>query len=141
MYIGNVMLLVLNLPLVGVWARLARIPYRFLAPAILVLCFIGAYSVRNRMFDVWVAIFFGLIGHLLRKTDIPVYPLIMTLVLGNMLESSLGQTLAISRGSLTILLTRPIALGMLVGALMIMIYSALNRRSAERIKKKMGSLS
>ncbi len=123
MYIGNVMLLVWNLPLVGLWARLARIPYRFLAPAILVLCFIGAYSVRNRMFDVWMSIFFGLLGYLLSKADIPVYPLIMTLILGNMLESSIGQTLSMSRGSLAILLNRPIALGMLLFALAILIYS------------------
>lgn len=131
MYVGNVMLLVLNLPLVGIWARLALIPYRFMAPAILVVCFIGAYSVRNRIFDVWMAVFFGLLGYLFDKGGIPVFPLVMTLILGNMLESNLGQMLTISSGSLGILLTRPIAMALLLGTAAIIacsVYTAYRRR-------------
>jgi putative tricarboxylic transport membrane protein len=123
MYIGNVMLLVLNLPLVGLWARLAMIPYRFMAPGILVICFIGSYSVRNRIFDSWMAVLFGLLGYLLDKVEIPIFPLVMTLILGNILESSLGQMLTVSGGSFGILLDRPIALGLLMGTAVIIIYS------------------
>jgi putative tricarboxylic transport membrane protein len=105
------------------WARLALIPYRFMAPAILVVCFIGAYSVRNRMFDAWMAVFFGLLGYLFDKVEIPVFPLVMTLILGNMLESNLGQMLTISGGSFGILVARPIALGLLLGTGAIIAYS------------------
>ena len=135
MYIGNVMLLVLNLPLVGIWAKIARIPYRFLAPAILVFCFIGTYSIRNSLFDVWIAVFFGLLGYLLDKVEIPVLPLVMTLILGDMLESSLGATLGLSRGSFTILLSRPITLGLLVGAAAIFIFSTYRRRYTSKRKE------
>jgi len=135
MYIGNVMLLILNLPLVGLWARIATIPYRILAPAILVLCFIGTYSIRNRMFDVWVAMSFGVMGYLMGKVDIPIFPLVMTLILGDMLEKSVGQMLAISRGSFSILLGRPIALALIGAAIILMIYSIYSRRRTKLIKK------
>lgn len=137
MYVGNLMLLILNLPLVGIWARLASIPYRFLGPAILMISFIGAYSIRNRLFDVWMAIFFGLLGYLLDKVDIPIFPLVMTLILGNMLESNLGQMLTITDGSFEILLTRPIALGLLLVTGTIIAYSgyaAYRRRPRKRVK-------
>ncbi|WP_235920212.1 tripartite tricarboxylate transporter permease [Heliomicrobium gestii] len=117
MYIGNVILVVLNLPLVGIWARLVRVPYPLLAPVVLVCSFIGAYSVREKLLDVWIALFFGLLGWWMRKIDMPAAPLILTTVLAGMLETSLKQTLSMGEGSLTILLQRPISLSLLLLAL------------------------
>ncbi|MZP30600.1 tripartite tricarboxylate transporter permease [Heliobacterium undosum] len=114
MYIGNVILVVLNLPLVGLWARLVRVPYPLLAPVVLVSSFIGAYSVRNKLMDVWIALFFGLLGWWMRKIEMPAAPLILTTVLAGMLETSLKQTLSMGEGSLSILFQRPISLALLV---------------------------
>src|SRR5690606_34137817 len=91
MFVGNVMLVVLNLPLVGLWARISLMPYKFLAPIILAVCLLGAYSARNTMFDVWIAIAAGLVGYMLRKAHWPIAPLVLGLILGPMLETALSQ--------------------------------------------------
>jgi putative tricarboxylic transport membrane protein len=109
MYIGNVILLVLNLPLVGLWARIALLPFPVLGPLILVFSVIGAYSVRYLLFDVWVALAFGVIGYLMRKLGFPMAPMVLASVLAQMLEASFQQALLISQGSLLIFFTRPIA--------------------------------
>jgi putative tricarboxylic transport membrane protein len=83
MYIGNVMLLLLNLPLVGLWARVSVIPYKYLAPTILAICIVGAYSSRNTMFDVWVALGAGIVGYLMKKKNWPQAPLLMGFILGS----------------------------------------------------------
>ena len=114
MYLGNVMLLILNLPLVGLWARLCLIPYRILAPLILGICFVGAYSLRNNMFDVWTSLFFGVLGLLMRKRNWPIPPLILGVILGDMFEQNLRASLQLSAGSLTIFFQRPIALTFVV---------------------------
>jgi putative tricarboxylic transport membrane protein len=114
MYIGNVILIILNLPLVGIWARIIMIPYHYLAPLVLVFCFIGTFSIRNSLFDVWVAILFGLIGYLMHKLKYPTAPLILAMILGPMLEQSARQSFAISGGSVYIFISRPIALGFLI---------------------------
>jgi putative tricarboxylic transport membrane protein len=119
MYVGNIMLLVLNLPLVGLWANRLRIPYPRLAPAILVFCFVGAFSVRDSLFDVWVALFFALLGYIMRKLDYPATPLVLCTILASLLEVSLKQTLSISQGSLLILLSRPISLTLIVFAVIL----------------------
>ena len=97
MYVGNVMCLILNLPLVGLWARLALIPYRYLAPAILAICVIGAYSERNSMFDVWVALGFGLLGYYMKRNHWPTAPLILGFMLGPMIEVALRQTVSMGQ--------------------------------------------
>jgi putative tricarboxylic transport membrane protein len=112
MYIGNVLLLILNLPLVGLWARISLIPYRFLAPIILGICIIGAYSPRNTMFDVWVALGFGILGYFMRKKDWPIAPLILGFILGPLFEQALRQSLTM--GGLTIFLMRPISITLLL---------------------------
>jgi putative tricarboxylic transport membrane protein len=114
MYIGNVMLLVLNLPLVGMWASLLRVRYSILAPLILAFCFIGVYSIDNNMFDVWIMVGAGVLGYLMRKFRFPAAPLVLALVLGPMVETALAQSLTMSRGSLAIFFTRPTALGLFV---------------------------
>jgi putative tricarboxylic transport membrane protein len=116
MYIGNVILIVLNLPLVGLWAKLCRVPYPILAPMVLIFSFLGAYSVRYKLFDVWVAIFFGVLGWLMKKLDFPTTPLIICLILADMFETSLKQALAMSQGSIAIFFTRPISLGLILVA-------------------------
>lgn len=131
MYIGNVMLLVLNLPLVGLWASLLRIPYPVLAPAILVFSFIGAYSVRDSLFDVGLAIGFGFLGYFMKKLDYPVTPLVLSTIMARLLEVSLKQTLSMSQGSFAILFTRPISLGLIVGAAVLVAMSLYARYSEQ----------
>ena len=114
MYIGNVMCLVLNLPLVGMWARIAVIPFPILGPLIVVFSIIGAYSIRFIMLDVWVALVFGVVGYLMRKFRFPMAPMVLAAVLAQMLETSLSQALVISQGSPMIFFTRPIALAFMV---------------------------
>jgi putative tricarboxylic transport membrane protein len=109
MYIGNVMLLVLNLPLVGLWARLALIPFPILGPFIAVFTLIGAYSLRYSFFDLWMALLFGVVGYLMRKLDFPVAPMVLATVLASMMETSFMQSITMSRGSLLIFVTRPIS--------------------------------
>jgi putative tricarboxylic transport membrane protein len=110
MYIGNVMLLVLNLPMVGMWARIAIIPFPILAPLIIFCSVLGTYSIRFILFDVWVMFIFGLIGYFMRKLGFPIAPLVLASVLAQMLETSLQQSLLISQGSPLIFFTRPISL-------------------------------
>jgi len=114
MYIGNVMLLVLNLPLVGLWARIAVVPFPILAPIIIFCSVLGTYSIRFILFDVWVMLIFGLIGYFMRKLGFPIAPLVLASVLAQMLETSLQQALLISQGSLLIFFTRPISLAFMV---------------------------
>ncbi|PKN63041.1 MAG: transporter [Deltaproteobacteria bacterium HGW-Deltaproteobacteria-15] len=109
MYIGNVMLLVLNLPLIPLWVQLLKIPYKILFPLILLLCLIGSYSIKNSAFDMFVMIFFGVVGYLFRKFGYEAAPLILAFVLGPMLELNLRQSLIISEGSVLIFFTRPIS--------------------------------
>jgi len=109
MYIGNIMLLILNLPLVGFFARIATIRPQLLMPFISVICLVGIYSVRNSIFDVWVMIISGVIGYFLRRWGFPIAPFIIGVVLGPMTENSLRQTLMMFRGNMTRIFDRPIA--------------------------------
>jgi putative tricarboxylic transport membrane protein len=115
MYVGNVMLLVLNLPLVGLWARLVRVPYAVLAPLILLFSVVGAFSVRNNPIDVGIALAFGALGYLMGKLGYPTAPLVLALILTPMLESALRQSLSMAAGSPLVFVTRPIAV-ILIGA-------------------------
>jgi putative tricarboxylic transport membrane protein len=119
MYIGNVMLLILNLPLVSVWARVVEIPYRLLAPLILVFCFIGALSIRNNFFDLSIMLAFGFLGYVMKKLDYPAAPMILTLILGDRLESDLRRSLVLSGGSPTIFMERPVSLVLLLMAVVL----------------------
>jgi putative tricarboxylic transport membrane protein len=118
MYIGNVMLLILNLPLVGLWVQLLRTPYKVLAPIIVLFCCVGVFSIRNSVFDIWVMGVFGIIGYLLRKVNFEPGPLILAFVLGPILERSIRQSLLISAGSPAIFFTRPIS-GVFMAALLL----------------------
>jgi putative tricarboxylic transport membrane protein len=121
MYIGNAMLLGLNLPLIGLWVRLLRIPYRYLAALIVIICMIGAYSVNNSIFDVAVMVIFSVFGYLMRKGSFPAPPLILAIILGPMLERKLQQSLMLSGGNPLIFIQRPISAVLLsIAALMIL---------------------
>lgn len=109
MYIGNAMLLVLNLPLIGVWVKLLRVPYKILFPMILLFCLIGAYSVNNNPADMIVMLFFGVLGYLLRKYGYELAPLVLAFVLGPQMEQAFRQSLILSDGSFAIFFTRPIS--------------------------------
>jgi len=109
MYIGNVILLIMNLPMVGMWARIALIPFPILGPLILVFSIIGAYSVRYEVFDIWMALIFGVVGYVARKLKFPIAPMVLATVLAQMLEASFQQSLLISQGSFLIFFNRPIA--------------------------------
>jgi putative tricarboxylic transport membrane protein len=109
MYIGNVMLLILNLPLVGMWAKICKIPFYILGPMIVFCAMVGTYSIRFQAFDVWVMLLFGVLGYFMRKLGFPVAPMVLASVLAQMLETSLGQALLISQGSVLIFFTRPIS--------------------------------
>jgi TctA family transporter len=116
MWLGNLMLVVLNLPLVGLWVRLLRIPYRFLFPAIVIFCCIGVYSVNRNIADLYVMAFFAVFGYLCLKLDCEPAPLILGFVIGPLMEENLRRTLLISRGDLTVFVTEPISLAFLITA-------------------------
>ena len=121
MWIGNLMLLVLNLPMIGLWVRMIGIPYHFLFPAILVFCAIGAFSLSNSTFDVFLLAAFGVVGYVLRKLDCEPAPLLLGFILGPMMEENLRRALMINRGDATVLLTRPISCALLVAAVALLV--------------------
>jgi putative tricarboxylic transport membrane protein len=122
MYVGNLVLLILNLPMVGLFVNVLRIPYPVLYPAILVFCILGVYAVNNSVVDVWIMLATGVLGYLLRKLDFETAPIVLGLVLAPMLELSLRQSLAMSDGSYSIFLDRPIAATMLAaGAVLVLL--------------------
>ncbi|MCA3640763.1 MAG: tripartite tricarboxylate transporter permease [Methylobacterium sp.] len=118
MYIGNVMLLVMNLPLAGLFAKLLRVPYPYLYPPILALCVAGVYSQANSIQDVWMLLGFGVLGWLMMRYDWPAAPMILGLVLGVIFENSLRQSMTLSHGSLTIFFTRPVSAFLLACSLL-----------------------
>ena len=123
MYIGNVMLLVLNLPMVGIWAQLLRVPYAFMAPMIMVLTLVGVYSVNNSVFDIWVMLVMGIFGYLARKLKFDLGPLLLAFVLGPIMERSLRQALLMSHGGFGIFFNRPISCGLMATAVLFVLYN------------------
>jgi putative tricarboxylic transport membrane protein len=118
MYIGNVMLLILNLPLIGMWVRLLKIPYKVLMPLIITISAVGVYATENNPFDMWIMFVFGFIGYLMRKLAYPAAPMVLAVVLGPIVEMSLRQSLSVSHGSMAIFFTRPISGTLMVIALL-----------------------
>ncbi len=125
MYIGNLMLLGLNLPLIGLWVRLLRVPYHFLAALVVIICTIGAYSVKNSVFDIGMMIVFGVMGYLMRKVAFPAAPFVLSLILGPILERSLQQALISSGGDFSIFIEKPISAALLSVAVLMVLTPAL----------------
>jgi putative tricarboxylic transport membrane protein len=120
MWIGNLMLVVLNLPLIGVWIKLLSVPYRWLFPAIVLFCAVGVYSTNNSTFDVWMVGLFGVIGYLFIKLGAEPAPLLLGFILGPMMEEHLRRALVLSRGDWSVLITRPLSAGLLLAALLLL---------------------
>lgn len=114
MWIGNLMLLILNLPLVGIWIKLLTIPYKWLFPSIVLFCAIGVYSTNNNVFDIWLVAIFGLLGYIFIKLKCEPAPLLLGFILGPMMEEHLRRTLLLSRGDWTVFVDRPISLTLIV---------------------------
>ncbi|HEV8108973.1 MAG TPA: tripartite tricarboxylate transporter permease, partial [Burkholderiales bacterium] len=121
MWIGNLMLLVLNLPLVGVWVRLLRLPYRLLFPCIVMFCCIGNYAVNNNPVDVYLCAALGVFGYVLAKLECEPAPLLLGYVLGPLMEEHLRRAMLLSRGDPTVFFTRPISLAFMVATLLIFV--------------------
>jgi putative tricarboxylic transport membrane protein len=127
MYIGNIMLLILNLPLIGMWVQVLKVPYKILFPLILLFCLIGVYATSNAIFDLYVMIAFGVLGYLMRKFGYEPAPLVLAFVLGPLMENNLRKALILSDGSFLIFVDRPISLVCLILALAILLSPLLPR--------------
>jgi len=122
MYLGNVMLLILNLPLIGLWVKILKVPYPILFPLILLFCLIGAYSLNNSIVEVLIMVIFGLIGYFFKKYEYEGAPLVLALVLGPMLETALRRSLLLSAGDPTIFLTRPISAVLILSSFCLLVF-------------------
>jgi putative tricarboxylic transport membrane protein len=134
MWIGNLMLVVLNLPLIGLWVKLLSVPYRVLYPAILLFCCIGAYSVNNNVFDVFMTIPFAILGYIFKKLDCEPAPMLLGFVLGSLMEEYLRRAMTISRGDATVFFTRPLSATLLAlaGILLVIVFlPAISKKRAE----------
>jgi TctA family transporter len=134
MWLGNLMLVILNLPLIGLWVRLLQVPYGYLFPTILILCCIGTYTLNSSTGDVIVMTVFGVIGYAFRKLDCEPAPLLLGLVLGPMLEENFRRAMVLSNGDWSVFVQRPISLGflLLAGALLLAVALPNIRRSREQ---------
>ena len=136
MYIGNAMLLIFNLPLVGVFANIIRTPLHILMPIVLLFCLVGVYSINNSVLDIWLMIGFGFLGYLMRRLKYDSAPLVLALVLGPMMERSFREAMMISKGDLAVFVTRPISMALLIVGVAVTVVpsavSALRARSARR---------
>jgi TctA family transporter len=131
-WVGNAMLVVLNLPMIGIWIRLLTVPYRMLYPAILLFCAIGVYTVNNTSFDVMQTAAFGFLGVLFVKLEMEPAPLLLGFVLGPMMEENLRRALLLSRGDPLVFMTRPISAGLLIAAALLIIVIALPNMRSKR---------
>jgi TctA family transporter len=119
--VGNLMLIILNLPLIGIWIKLLTVPYRFLYPAILSFCCIGLYSLNNNNFDVFMAAIFGIIGVVFYKLGCEPAPLLLGFILGPMMEENLRRALLLSRGDWTTFMSRPLSAGLLIASVLMIV--------------------
>lgn len=133
MFIGNAMLLIMNLPMANLWAKITLVPFRLLFPIIFVIMVVGTYSLNNNMFDVGAMIVFGLIGYFLKKTEFPLAPIILTFVLGELMEKTLIQSLVMFEGNLLLFFKRPISATILVIAIVIITWSVITSLKNKRL--------
>jgi putative tricarboxylic transport membrane protein len=132
MWLGNLMLVILNLPLIGIWIKLLTVPYRWLFPAIVLFCAIGVYSTNNNTFDVWMVAIFGFVGYSFIKLGCEPAPLLLGFILGPMMEEHLRRALLLSRGDWSVLVTRPLSASLLAAAALLVIIVALPSIKAKR---------
>jgi len=132
MWLGNLMLVILNLPLIGMWIKLLSVPYRLLFPAIVLFCAIGVYSTNNNTFDIWMVALFGLVGYIFIKLGCEPAPLLLGFILGPMMEENLRRALLLSRGDWSVFVTRPLSGSLLAAALVLLIIVLLPAVKAKR---------
>jgi putative tricarboxylic transport membrane protein len=133
-FVGNLILLILNLPLVGLWASILRLPTSYLCAGTLVFCIVGAYSLKGSSFDIAVMLVFGLLGYALRKLDFPIAPAVLALILGPFMEKSLRTSLEMSGGDFSILVTRPISASFIAAAVAVLVVSTLRLATVKAMK-------
>jgi TctA family transporter len=134
MWLGNLMLVIINLPMIGIWVRLLSIPYRLLFPAILLFCCIGVYTLNNSVFEVGLTALFGLLGYFFLRAGCEPAPLLLGFILGPMMEENLRRALLLAHGDATVFVTRPISLGLLVMATLLMVVVVLPAVKSAREK-------
>ncbi|MBC7619704.1 MAG: tripartite tricarboxylate transporter permease, partial [Candidatus Saccharibacteria bacterium] len=132
MWIGNLMLVILNLPLIGIWIKLLSVPYRWLFPAIVLFCAVGVYSTNNNTFDIWLVAIFGVIGYAFIKLGAEPAPLLLGFILGPMMEEYLRRALLLSRGDWTVFITRPLSASLLAMAVLLLIVVLMPSVKAKR---------
>lgn len=131
-WIGNLMLLVLNIPLIGLWVRLLSVPYKFLYPSVLLCCCLGVYSLNSSTFEIWMIVLLGMLGYVLRLLELQAAPLILGFVLGPLMEEHFRRALLVSRGSFKIFVERPISAGLLTLCAILLIFALLQSRRRKR---------
>lgn len=136
MYLGNIMLLIINLPLIGMWVQVLRVPRRILLPLILFFCIIGAYAANNSFFDVGVMMVFGVLGYLMRRFDYEPAPMVLAFVLGPILENSMRQSLKLSGGNFGIFFSRPVSVTLLVLAGLVLLSYFIFKKQREVLDEK-----
>jgi putative tricarboxylic transport membrane protein len=129
MYIGNAMLLVLNLPLIPVWVKVLRIPYKLLSILILLFCFLGSYSINNSIYDAIITFAFGIFGYLIKRRGFEPAPLILAFVLGSLIEIAFRQSMIASDGSFMVFINRPISAFLILVALGIIVTAFIKKRT------------
>jgi len=129
-YVGNLILLIMNLPMIPLWVSLLRIPIPILYTLILGFCVIGSYGTDNSVFDVGLTLVFGLLGYAFKKLDIPLVPVILTVILGPLMERALRQSLEMSRGDFTIFFTRPIS-AVLLGLAVVFVITSFTKLASK----------
>jgi putative tricarboxylic transport membrane protein len=132
MYVGNSMLLILNLPLIGLWVRLLKVPYGIIFPLVLLLCLIGVYTINNNSYEIVIMLIFGGLGYLMRKTGFEPAPFCFAMIIGPILEMNFRQSLIQSRGGFTIFLTRPISATLLALTFCLLIIQFLPKMAKKR---------
>jgi putative tricarboxylic transport membrane protein len=134
MWVGNLMLVILNLPMIGVWIKLLQVPYRILYPAILLFCCVGVFSLQNNVFDIYLTVLFGILGYIWAKLKCEPAPLLLGFILGPMMEENLRRAMLLSRGDATVFVTRPISAVMLgLAALLLLIVIAPSIRKKREV--------
>jgi putative tricarboxylic transport membrane protein len=132
MWLGNLMLIILNLPLIGMWIKLLTVPYNFLFPSIVLFCAVGVYSTNNNTFDIWLVAGFGFIGYLFNKLSVEPAPLLLGFILGPMMEENLRRALLLSRGDWSVFVTRPLSASLLAVAALLLVIVLLPAVKAKR---------
>jgi TctA family transporter len=125
MWIGNAMLVILNLPMIGMWIKLLTVPYRYLYPSILVFMAIGVYSLSNNAFDVLIMAVFGILGYICVKLECEPAPMILGFILGPLMEENLRRAMLLSRGDPTVFVTKPISAGFIIAAVILLVVVSL----------------